>query len=199
MSGSERSNMDSYDQTHAASGFDNISAAERILAAVPRQEPMTVGEIASQARCSRERALSILQTLESFDQILVEDSASNPLVIRNPSISWANRLMQTVVASDSREELLDKRVKLEAEIETLKDEYGVDSLEEFRSSETNPNPGDGEWGGSEQHWEGASWEQCQNHIALLDAALENYEALVSLVDSVPFEIGNPLGPSKLVD
>lgn len=197
---SESTRSDANSSQFTTGRFDNISYAERIYAVLSTHTGKSVDEIASEARCSRKKTQSFLQTLESFDQILVEEGASNPRIIKNPSIPWAARLMQTVLSSESKSELLDRRLTLESEIEAMKEDYDVDGLDEFRekhvdevdTEEALRNPAGG-------HWEASAWEQCQHHIVLLDAALENYESLSMLAESIPFSVGNPNEQSLLFD
>lgn len=197
---SESSSTNSGSPKFTTRGFSNISDAEKIYAALSSTTGKTIEEIASEAQCSREKAQSFLQTLESFDHILVEEGVTNPRIIKNPAISWATRLMQTVLSSDSKGELLDRRLALESEIEAMEEDFDVDGIDEFREKYVGKKSTEEVLNDTEDaHWKASAWEQCQHHIVLLDAALENYEVLSMLGESIPFAVGNPNGESRLFE
>jgi len=150
----------------ATTGFDRVRSVASSL-----EEPRTAGWIAGEAHVSEPTARNHLERLVDLGVLVTNESTRGKTYYPDPIYT---RLMaiQELVAENSEAELTQQATAIQADIESWKAEYDVESPRPLRASVT----GDISVEDAQQRLHTAEdWESAQYQLSLLRDAIDHYE------------------------
>ena len=149
---------------------DDTTPFERVYAIVRRvYEPVSAGEIADRARVSATTARKHLRTLESAGEVTTSQEGQTTLYRRSET-AIVTENAQSILAERTPEEIAAGIADMKAQIQEWREDYGVDSPEEF-ARELDIDDVDSNHGTLLREW-----QTTRRNLALAQAALAIAEA-----------------------
>ncbi len=165
----------------AQSWSDDLSGRERVRRVIEiLSEPMTVQDIADRADVSRATAADELERLERDDWVTETTVDGAKAYDLNPVRMLFDEVTD-LIAANSRDELERQFAELKTEQEALANEFGVDSLEEFREQFADETATAEELRTRKNAIE--TWEALETELGLVKHALQLYGDVVELTSS----------------
>ncbi|RLM83555.1 ArsR family transcriptional regulator [Halobellus sp. Atlit-38R] len=150
----------------ATTGFDRVRSVSSSL-----EEPRTAGWIADEAYVSEPTTRNHLERLVDLGVIVTDESARGKTYYPDPVYTRLTAI-QELVAENSEADLTQQATAIQADIESWKAAYDVESPRSLRASVT----GDVSVEDAQQRLRtAADWESAQYQLSLLRDAIDHYE------------------------
>ncbi|WP_423751503.1 winged helix-turn-helix domain-containing protein [Salinirarus marinus] len=150
----------------ATTGFDRVRSVASSL-----EEPRTAGWIAGEAHVSEPTTRNHLERLVDLGVLVTDESARGKTYYPDPVYTRLTAI-QELVAENSEADLTQQATAIQADIESWKAEYDVESPRSLRASVTE----DVSVEDAQQRLRiAADWESAQYQLSLLRDAIDHYE------------------------
>ncbi len=154
----------------ATTGFDRVRSVASSL-----EGPRTAGWIADEAHVSEPTTRNHLERLVDLGVLVTDESARGKTYYPDPVYTRLTAI-QELVAENSEADLTQQATAIQADIETWKTEYNVESPRSLRASVTD----DVSVEDARQRLRiAADWESAQYQLSLLRDAIDHYETYTS--------------------
>jgi hypothetical protein len=154
----------------ATTGFDRVRSVASSL-----EEPRTAGWIADEAHVSEPTTRNHLERLVNLGVLVTDESARGKTYYPDPVYTRLTAI-QELVAENSEADLTQQATAIQADVESWKSAYDVESPRSLRASVTE----DISVEDAQQRLRiAADWESARYQLSLLRDAIDHYEAYTS--------------------
>lgn len=154
----------------ATSAFDRVRSVAFAL-----QQPRTAGEIAERAHVSEKTARGHLQRLVEMDVLLADDDGPTTYYPDPAFVRY--REVRTLAREHDRDELVDVVATLKGDVESWREEFGVETPDELRATVADADVPEAEV--YERQRIAEDWEYAEHRLELVREALAGYERLTA--------------------
>ena len=150
----------------ATTGFDRVRSVASSL-----EEPRTAGWIADEAHVSEPTTRGHLERLVDLGVLVTDESGRGKTYYPDPVYTRLTAI-QELVAENSETDLTEQATAIQADIETWKTEYDVESPRSLRASVTDDISVED---AQDRLRTAADWKSAQYQLSLLRDAIDHYE------------------------